>query len=239
MIKSSRRTFVKNSLGLAAGLCVASTANAMGLGFATGNEAFKFDFAKLSYAYNAIEPVIDAETMHIHHERHYAAYVKNANEALVEEAVQVTTAKELFANISKYSGKLRNNAGGAYNHELFWTLLQTPTKENAPKGLLLAAINKDFGSLEAFKAQFAQAATGQFGSGWAWLVIDQGKLKVGGTPNQDNPLMDVSSLKGMPLLGLDVWEHAYYLKYQNKRADYVKSFWEAVNWKQVEARMAQ
>lgn len=238
MNKSSRRTFVKNSLGLAAGLCVASTTSAMGLGFTTAAMAFKFDFAKLNYAYNAIEPIIDAETMQIHHERHYAAYVNNANEALLAENVTVKNAKELFAGISKYSGKLRNNAGGAYNHELFWSILQTPAANNAPTGILLAAINKDFGSLDAFKTQFAQAAMTQFGSGWAWLVIDQGKLKVGSTPNQDNPLMDVSVLKGAPLLGLDVWEHAYYLKYQNKRADYVKNFWEAVNWKQVEARMA-
>lgn len=236
MKNSSRRTFVKNSLGITAGALFFSQAKAMDFLATESTAALNFDFVKLPYAFNALEPSIDAETMQIHYERHYSAYVKNANEAIHEEGIKAANPKALFAEISKYSKKIRNNGGGAYNHEMFWSILQKPTANNAPKGKLLAAITKDFGSLDAFKDQFGKAATGQFGSGWAWLVADGGKLKIGSTPNQDNPLMDVSTFKGTPLLCLDVWEHAYYLKYQNKRADYIKSWWDIVNWDQVSAR---
>ncbi|MCT1524374.1 superoxide dismutase [Sphingobacterium hotanense] len=188
----------------------------------------------LGYAFNALEGAIDAQTMQIHYERHYAAYVKNANDAISEEKVQAKDAKSIFKAMDKYSAKLRNNAGGAFNHAMFWTLLRPAKADNKPSGTLLQAINKDFGGFDQFKEQFAKAATSQFGSGWAWLVVENGKLKVGGTPNQDNPLMKGVALQGKPILGLDVWEHAYYLKYQNKRPDYVGNFWSIVNWDQVQ-----
>ncbi|MGJ1204278.1 superoxide dismutase [Sphingobacterium lactis] len=231
---ANRRNFIKNSVGLAAGVLLAKSAGAAEgfLGMEQG--AFKFEQQPLGYAYNALEGAIDAQTMQIHYEKHYGAYVKNANDALTEEKVQVKDAKEIFANMDKYSAKLRNNGGGAFNHAMFWTLLHAPKTDNKPTGSLLAAINKDFGSFEKFKEEFAKAATTQFGSGWAWLVVADGKLKVGGTPNQDNPLMKGVKLQGKPILGLDVWEHAYYLKYQNKRPDYIGNFWSIVNWDQVQ-----
>lgn len=230
----NRRTFIKNSLGLAAGLAVAKVGQAGT--FLGGTSLFAFQFAQepLAYAFNALEPAIDAQTMQIHYERHYGTYVKNANEAIAAENVQAADAKAIFKDIDKYSTKLRNNAGGAYNHAYFWKTLRAPKADNKPTGALAAAIDKTFGSFDKFKQEFTKAATQQFGSGWAWLVLDAGKLKVGGTPNQDNPLMKGVALQGKPLLGLDVWEHAYYLKYQNKRPDYVAGFWSVVNWDEVQ-----
>ncbi|QBQ41259.1 superoxide dismutase [Sphingobacterium psychroaquaticum] len=194
----------------------------------------KFEQEKLNYAFDALEPAIDAQTMQIHYERHYGAYVKNANDALVAENVKETSDIALFKNIDKYSAKLRNNAGGSFNHALFWKTIRAPKADNKPTGALAAAIDKEFGSFDKFKEEFTKVATSQFGSGWAWLVLENGKLKVGGTANQDNPLMKGIALQGTPLLGLDVWEHAYYLKYQNKRADYITAFWSIVNWDQVQ-----
>lgn len=225
-------------MGLAAGLAVAKVGQAgMFLGD-TSLFAFQFVQEPLAYAFNALEPAIDAQTMQIHYERHYGTYVKNANEAIAAENVQAADAIAIFKDIDKYSAKLRNNAGGAYNHAHFWKTLRAPKADNKPTGALAAAIDKTFGSFDKFKEEFTKAATQQFGSGWAWLVLDAGKLKVGGTPNQDNPLMNGVALQGKPLLGLDVWEHAYYLKYQNKRPDYVAGFWSVVNWDEVQKQFS-
>ena len=192
----------------------------------------------LPYDYKALEPVIDAQTMEIHYSKHAAAYAKNLSDAAAAEGVDTakTSLERLLADISKYSLKMRNNAGGHYNHELFWKCMASPGGSK-PNEALLKAITRDFGSYEAFTAQFTDAGKNRFGSGWAWLVTDNNrKLKIGSTPNQDNPMMNVSDLKGFPLLGLDVWEHAYYLKYQNKRPDYINNWWNVVNWKFVSER---
>jgi Fe-Mn family superoxide dismutase len=194
-----------------------------------------FQQQPLPYAYKALEPAIDAATMEIHYTKHAAAYAKNMQDAMVEEKLSFKSLEEAFANISKHSAKLRNNAGGHYNHECFW-------KWMIPGGAPMTAafttvVENAFGSVSDLKSKFADAAAKRFGSGWAWLVLDnQNKLVIGSTPNQDNPLMDLSEVKGYPLLGIDVWEHAYYLKYQNKRADYINAWWSLVNWKEVENR---
>lgn len=189
----------------------------------------------LAYAYNALEPHIDAMTMEIHHSKHHQAYVTNFNKAMLDGKVQPITFIEMIKNISKYSAAIRNNGGGHWNHSFFWEILSP--KKTTPSAKLLAMITKDFGSLEKLQTEFNTAATSRFGSGWAWLITQNGKLKVSSTPNQDNPLMDVAEVKGTPILALDVWEHAYYLKYQNKRADYAKAFWNLVNWEQVEKNL--
>ncbi|MFM7672513.1 MAG: superoxide dismutase [Bacteroidota bacterium] len=192
----------------------------------------------LGYTYAALEPAIDALTMEIHYSKHAATYTKNMTDALTAEKVDFTQKPitELLGEISKYSTKMRNNAGGHYNHEFFWKSLRAPRTFNMPPDNLMKAFKEAFGSFDAFQTQFADAAKSRFGSGWAWLVGGNGKLRIGSTPNQDNPLMDLSELKGLPMLGLDVWEHAYYLKYQNRRADYISSFWSIVNWDQVATR---
>ncbi len=189
----------------------------------------------LPYAYNALEPYIDAMTMEIHYSRHHAAYTKGFNDALQSLTTPVpTTIEAIFKDISKYPVAVRNNGGGYYNHNLFWTFL-SPNGGGEPSGKLADAIKRDFGSFDAFKEQFSKAGATRFGSGWAWLVSNKGKLTVTSTPNQDNPLMDIAEVKGTPVLCLDVWEHAYYLKYQNKRPDYIQAFWNVVNWKQAES----
>jgi len=192
----------------------------------------------LPYSFNALEPFIDAMTMEIHHTKHAAGYTKNLNDAYIAEKVDIknTSITNLLASISKYSTKMRNNAGGHYNHELFWQLMK-PAPATSPTGALADAINKSFGSFDNFKTAFSDAAKTRFGSGWAWLIIKaDNSLAVCSTPNQDNPLMDIADTKGTPILGLDVWEHAYYLKYQNKRPDYINAWWNLVNWKFVEDR---
>lgn len=201
-----------------------------------GTTAFQFSQIALPYAYNALEPNIDAMTMEIHYTKHHAAYIKNVNEAIMAENIAYATEKEFFANASKLSAKARNNSGGAWNHNFFWQVMK-PNGGGAPTGKIADAINASFGSFDKFKEQFSQAGITRFGSGWAWLVNDNGKLKIGSTPNQDNPLMDVGDLHGTPLLALDVWEHAYYLKYQNKRADYVANWWNIVNWDEAAKRL--
>ncbi|HBG87998.1 MAG TPA: superoxide dismutase [Marinilabiliaceae bacterium] len=196
-----------------------------------------FELPKLDYAYNALEPHIDAATMEIHHTKHHAAYTNNLNAALEGSADAGKSIESLFADISKRSMAVRNNGGGFYNHNLFWKFL-SPNGGGKPSGDLLAAIEKNFGSFDAFKDEFAKAAATRFGSGWAWLVKQaDGKLVVSSTPNQDNPLMDVAEVKGSPLLAIDVWEHAYYLKYQNRRPDYIGAFWNVVNWNEVASRL--
>lgn len=196
-----------------------------------------FDQAPLPYDYKALEPIIDAQTMEIHYTKHAATYSNNLKDAAKAENVAAGTSLEkLLGSISKYSAKMRNNAGGHYNHELFWQCMK-PGTPSAPSGKLLDVIQKDLGSLEALKAKFSDVAKTRFGSGWAWLYLDNNKkLQIGSTPNQDNPLMDISEIKGTPLLGLDVWEHAYYLKYQNRRPEYIENWWKLVNWSLVEQR---
>ena len=196
-----------------------------------------FDQTPLPYAFNALEPFVDAQTMEIHYSKHAAAYSKNAKDAAVVEQVDINKPIEkVLASISKYSAKMRNNAGGHYNHELFWKCMKQSAGIQSSANLSTALTNA-FGSMETFKNQFADAGKNRFGSGWAWLYADKDKqLRIGSTPNQDNPLMDISENKGTPLLGLDVWEHAYYLKYQNKRADYITAWWNVVNWNFVQQR---
>lgn len=189
----------------------------------------------LPYSFSALEPHIDAQTMEIHHDRHHAGYVNKLNAAIEGTDAANLPLEDLMKNISKYSAGVRNNGGGAYNHGLFWTVL-SPNK-TAPKGKLLEAINHAFGSIEKLKEDLNNAAATQFGSGWGWLIVKHdGKLAVCSTPNQDNPLMDVASVKGTPIFGVDVWEHAYYLKYQNKRPDYLNNIWEIINWDEVAKR---
>jgi superoxide dismutase, Fe-Mn family len=196
-----------------------------------------FELPKLAYAYNALEPHFDAMTMEIHHSKHHNAYVTNLNNAVKDTAMASLSLLDLLKDISKYPAAVRNNGGGHYNHDLFWQII-SPNGGGEPTGNLATAIQASFGSFASFKEEFAKAATTRFGSGWAWLVVSNGKLVVSSTPNQDNPLMDTAEVKGIPILGLDVWEHAYYLKFQNRRPDYISAFWNVVNWAEVAARFA-
>ncbi len=236
---NSRRDFIKTTgkAGLAAGIGLTVLPS---FGFATAPlVAGGFTQQPLPYGYTALEPVIDAMTMEIHYSKHAAAYAKNLADACVAEKINTSnqTLEEVLRNISRFSGKMRNNGGGHYNHELFWQCMKGGVA-STPTGKLAAAIDSSFGSFEAFKTQFTDAGKNRFGSGWAWLVqTPDNKLVIGSTPNQDNPLMDISDLKGTPLLGLDVWEHAYYLKYQNKRPDYINNWWNVVNWDFVATRL--
>ena len=233
---NSRRQFIKQTGK--AGIALASMPLVSKLDTFQSGQTIHYLQQPLPYAYNALEPFIDAMTMEIHHTKHAAGYTKNLNDACVTEKVdsQSQPITALLASISKYSVKMRNNAGGHYNHELFWQSMQ-PSPSVAPTDGLAKAIEKSFGSFANFQKEFTEAAKNRFGSGWAWLIIkDKNELAICSTPNQDNPLMDVADTKGFPLLGLDVWEHAYYLKYQNKRADYISNWWNLVNWKFVEER---
>lgn len=191
-----------------------------------------FELPKLTYAYNALEPHIDARTMEIHHSKHHQAYVTNLNNAIAGTDAEKLSIEEICKNISKYPVAVRNNGGGHYNHSLFWTLM-APNAGGQPTGDLATAIDTAFGSFDEFKKLFAAAGTTRFGSGWAWLIVKDGKLVISSTPNQDNPLMDVAEVKGTPVLGIDVWEHAYYLNYQNRRPDYITAFWNVINWAEV------
>ena len=196
-----------------------------------------FTLPPLPYAYDALEPHIDTLTMQIHHDKHHQAYVDNLNKAIAGTDNENKSLEDLVKNAGSISPAVRNNGGGHWNHSFFWETL-APNAGGAPSGALADVINSTFGSLDAFKEKLNTAGATRFGSGWAWLTVSNGKLEVSSTPNQDNPLMDVAETKGTPLLGVDVWEHAYYLKYQNKRADYLAAFWSVVNWKKVEERFA-
>jgi len=196
-----------------------------------------FELPKLPYAYNALEPYIDAQTMEIHHSKHHNAYTTNLNAAIAGTELEGKTIEEILKNLDLSKAAVRNNGGGFYNHNLFWEIM-APNAGGEPTGELAAAIKADFGSFEAFKDAFAKAGAGQFGSGWAWLCVKDGKLMVCGTPNQDNPLMPGVGCGGTPILGMDVWEHAYYLKYQNKRPDYITAFFNVINWNEVAKRYA-
>jgi superoxide dismutase, Fe-Mn family len=235
-----RRKFVK-SVGLAAAVAYVSPTvlgnknsdlNTVGI-----ESAPVLEFPALPYAYDALEPYIDARTMEIHYDRHHRTYFNNLVNALKGTPIENTPVAEIFATISKQSDAIRNNGGGYYNHNFFWNSLAP--KSAGPSAGLTEALTKSFGSVDKFKEAFTNAAKTRFGSGWAWLYVNSDKaLAVGSTPNQDNPLMDVSTVKGTPLLTLDVWEHAYYLKYQNKRVDYIDAFWNIVNWDEVNKRFA-
>lgn len=191
-----------------------------------------FELPSLPYAFDALEPHIDARTMEIHHGKHHQAYVNNLNNALKGTEAESKSLDEILANISKYPMAVRNNGGGHWNHSLFWQVM-APSAGGTPTGVLAEAINASFGSFDAFKEQFSNAGATRFGSGWAWLIMHDHKLVVTSTPNQDNPLMDIAEVKGTPILGMDVWEHAYYLHYQNRRPDYISAFWNVVNWNKV------
>jgi len=198
-----------------------------------------FKLPPLPYAFNALEPSIDAQTMEIHHGKHHAAYVAKLNDAAQGTELENMSLNDLMSVIGKNSAAVRNNGGGHFNHSLFWTVM-SPNGGGSPGGELAAAINAKFGSFDAFKNEFSNAAATRFGSGWAWLCVDPKKeLCVCSTPNQDNPLMDIAECPGIPILGLDVWEHAYYLKYQNRRPDYVSAFWDVVNWEEVTRRFSE
>jgi len=192
-----------------------------------------FELPQLAYAHAALEPHIDTKTMEIHHGKHHQAYVTNLNNALAGTGAEKLSIEEICKNISKYPMAVRNNGGGHYNHSLFWTIM-APNAGGTPKGALAAAIESDLGGFEKFKTDFTQAGATRFGSGWAWLSVKaDGKLCVCSTPNQDNPLMDIADCKGTPILGMDVWEHAYYLHYQNRRPDYMLAFFNVINWDKV------
>jgi Fe-Mn family superoxide dismutase len=243
-MKTSRRKFIQKSITAAAATTAGisllfdkALASGTMNGSALQSNKLIFEQIALPYSYTALEPYIDAQTMEIHYSKHHAAYIKNVNEAISTEKITYTSEKDFFSNISTLSAKARNNGGGAWNHNFFWQVMKP--NADAPNGKILEAINNTFGSLEKFKEQFTQAAMTRFGSGWAWLVLENGKLTIGSTPNQDNPLMNLkgNDLKGSPLLALDVWEHAYYLKYQNKRNDYIANWWSIVNWDEVAKRL--
>lgn len=234
-MSTSRRNFIRNTILTGAGLSVLPLAGDLE---AATNEQVNtlvgkpnFTLPELPYAYNALEPYIDEETMKIHHDKHHAGYVKNLNKAIEALDSFPDDVSEVFQHIEKYPVAIRNNGGGHWNHSFFWEIMRPAQENNAPTGKLLEAINKAFGSVDECKKKFKEAASTRFGSGWAWLIQEpSGALSITSTPNQDNPLMSITEKKGRPIIGLDVWEHAYYLKYQNKRADYIDSFWSVVNW---------
>jgi Fe-Mn family superoxide dismutase len=203
-----------------------------------------FQLPALPYAYDALEPFIDRQTMEIHHTKHHQAYINNLHAALDKRNAptgSIYTLDDLIKNAGKYGDAIRNNAGGHYNHSLFWSILMpaSTTSAKTPSGKLKERIEAKFGSFEKMKTEFENAAKTRFGSGWAWLIVQNGELAICSTANQDNPLMDIAEVKGTPILALDVWEHAYYLKYQNKRPDYISAWWNVVNWAQVEALFAK
>ncbi len=238
----SRRKFIKQTTQT--GLLVAGAGalhlNAWALGGSANNLQTGFDQTPLPYAYASLEPFIDAATMELHYSKHAAAYAKNLKEAVVAENINTQQLLEAaLATTSKYSTKFRNNGGGHYNHELFWRCMKPGAAAAKPEGALAKAIDNSFNSFEAFKTQFADAAKSRFGSGWAWLIISADKkLKISSTANQDNPLMDIAEVKGTPILALDVWEHAYYLKYQNRRPEYIENWFKTVNWEFVAQRFS-
>jgi len=196
-----------------------------------------FTLPTLPYAHDALEPHIDTLTMQIHHGKHHQAYVDNLNKAIAGTPNEEKTLEELVKHAGTISPAVRNNGGGHWNHSFFWESL-APNAVGTPGGALGDAISATFGSFDDFKTKFAAAGAGRFGSGWAWLIVKDGKFEISSTPNQDNPLMDVAEVKGTPILGIDVWEHAYYLKYQNKRPDYLAAIWNVINWNKVAERFA-
>jgi len=238
MEEQSRRKFIKNAAILSGAALVGCKASAVAITETTVPATKKdetplvFTQEALPYAYDALEPFIDKMTMEIHFTKHHMAYINNLNKALAEQKVTGKTLEEVIASISSYTMATRNNAGGHWNHTMFWKWMK-PKGAEGFTGKAADAINGAFGSLDKFKEAFTDAAMKRFGSGWAWLIVKDGKLQIVSTPNQDNPLMDIAEVKGKPVLGLDVWEHAYYLKYQNLRKDYITNWYNVVNWEQV------
>jgi len=232
----NRKHFIFSTAAIIGGSLTNIFANKIGLSSNLINERnitmSKFELPALSYPYDALEPYIDKATMEIHHTKHHQAYVNNLNKAIEGTDLEGKTLDEMFSMMSKLSPAIRNNGGGHWNHDLFWKIMKPGGAKN-PEGKLADAINSTFGSFDEFKKKFSEAAIGRFGSGWAWLVVSDNKLLISSTPNQDNPLMDVADVKGTPILGLDVWEHAYYLKYQNRRPEYIENWWNVVNWNVV------
>ncbi len=235
-----KRTFLKNSAMLAFGGTVAaslpgSLASAMAKGPAAGEG---YTLPELDYAYDALEPYIDAMTMEIHHTKHHAGYTSKFNAALEAAGLTDVPIQDLFRKISQHPETIRNNGGGYYNHKIFWKCL-SPKGGGRAGGDVAKAIDKSFGSFDSFMEQFSNTAATRFGSGWAWLINTREGLAITSTPNQDNPLMDIADQQGYPLLGIDVWEHAYYLKYQNRRTEYIAAFWNVVNWDYVNERFSK
>jgi len=232
-----KRTFLRTTALAGVGAFFASTDKLGGApsGITSFPESDSSSFAQITlpYSFNALEPYIDAKTMEIHYTKHHAAYTKNFIAALADQNITTTDINEIFKNVSKYPAAVRNQGGGYYNHNLYFSIM-APKAGGEPGGDLAKRINSDFGSFAKFKEDFSKAGAGQFGSGWAWLIWSGGKLQIVTSSNQDNSLMDIAPLHGMPVLGMDVWEHAYYLNYQNRRADYIAAFWNVINWKQVE-----
>jgi superoxide dismutase, Fe-Mn family len=203
------------------------------------DQSGKYVLPELPYAHDALEPYIDKMTMEIHHGKHHQAYVTNLNNAIAGTEMESMDLMDIFKNMSQYPAAVRNNGGGHWNHTFFWEIM-APNAGGQPSGKLFSAIEKRFESFDKFKEEFAKAGATRFGSGWAWLIVDaNGELQVTSTPNQDNPFMDVADVKGVPVLGVDVWEHAYYLKYQNRRPEYLTNFWSVVNWTEVESRFEE
>jgi superoxide dismutase, Fe-Mn family len=244
---TERRDFLKKSALFSLGslaTSIVSAENLQAMETLSNENLFteEFTLAPLPYAYDALEPFIDKQTMELHHDKHHQGYVTNLNKALqTTKHPAVTSLENIFKDITSFDTAVRNNAGGHYNHTLFWSLMKEnkDAKPNNPDGKVADTINASFGSVDEFKKQFADAGAKRFGSGWAWLVVENKKLKITSTPNQDNTLMSISEVKGTPILALDVWEHAYYLKYQNKRADYITAWWNVVNWTKVNELLAK
>lgn len=230
----NRRDFIRNAGLVTAGAVVLS--GMQNLSLAVPHDGPLFDLKPLPYAANALEPHIDAQTMEIHHSRHHKAYVDNLNKALDELHIHEHSLDRILMKVSGMPVSVRNNGGGHYNHSMFWSIMK-PNGGGSPNGKVAEAINASFGSFDKMKEQFNEAAKSRFGSGWAWVIKKDNKLEITSTPNQDNPVMDVAEVKGTPLLALDVWEHAYYLKYQNKRADYINAWWNVINWEEVNRRL--
>jgi Fe-Mn family superoxide dismutase len=237
-----KRTFLKTSVLIGAGTVIVSNGfggSKTGIidAFTGSSEGDEFLLPPLPYSYDALEPYIDTQTMQIHHDKHHAAYTKNLNAAVTADKLQGKKIEELLMNVSKYSMAIHNNGGGYFNHNFFWETLAP--KGGSPQGALAEAINKDFGSFQSLKDELSKKATAVFGSGWGWLIFANGKLITSTTANQDSPIMDVVTEKGYPILNIDVWEHAYYLKYHNVRKDYVDAIWNVINWSKVSERYSK
>jgi len=230
-----KRTFIKSVFFGSTGIFLTGLASKLKAARTRKRWNGEFLLPELPYAYDALEPYIDAKTMELHYSKHHATYTDRFNAAVKESGLTGKTAHEILSQISKYPASVRNNGGGYFNHKLFWKML-APAKGQQPSADLMNALNRDFGSFTAFKEKFSTAAKSVFGSGWAWLIVAEDKLKITTTPNQDSPIMDIVTDKGTPLLTIDVWEHAYYLKYQNRRPEYIDAFWNVVNWDFVSQR---
>lgn len=235
----NKRSFIKTSLaGIGGLISYPLLAKGRSFNIFKGDEPKEFKLPELPYAYDDLEPFIDRKTLLVHHSMHHAAYTKKFNTAVKEAGIIGKNAREILKEVSKYPASVKNNGGGYLNHKLYWKMM-SPKGGGKPEGELLDAINRDFGTFENFKKEFSNAAKQLFGSGWTWLIVSDGKLVVTSTANQDNPIMDIAEVKGFPIFCIDVWEHAYYLKYQNRRADYIDAFWNIVNWDMVSKKFKQ